>query len=306
MEKRNRNKLLLFFVFFVRAAFLPAQTDGRTPVEILETEIMEAGGGEEFIRSSYRLMPLYSNYRNGISFFEKIITDPQKRAAEILFLVAGYYELAGNLIKAAVYYEEGAAGKPIVPDYFRKGLLDYTRLLISQGEFDAAFIQLDRLLTGAADDDGFNEALFLLYLLPEIGYMPSADYYALLPDTVPPRFLEYLHSRPGTDFRDGRLILDPDILLFYGVLPVTKGPEPEREPASVPVFIQLGSFRDRENAENFQSDLRKAGYDTEVEIFEDTGKLLYRVIIPVLSQEDAGLLLDRIKKSGYDGFIRRY
>jgi DedD protein len=72
--------------------------------------------------------------------------------------------------------------------------------------------------------------------------------------------------------------------------------------------IQVGSFASKSNADDLNSDLRKAGFRSFIEPLEKSGKTSYRVRIgPELKRSDAEATRDRVKKEfKLEGILLRY
>ncbi len=72
--------------------------------------------------------------------------------------------------------------------------------------------------------------------------------------------------------------------------------------------IQVGSFASKSNADDLNSDLRKAGFRSFIEPLKKSGKTSYRVRIgPELKRSDAEATRDRVKKEfKLEGILLRY
>jgi tetratricopeptide (TPR) repeat protein len=74
---------------------------------------------------------------------------------------------------------------------------------------------------------------------------------------------------------------------------------PRGEQTSV-ITVQVGSFKNKRNAENMSQKLHRLGYESFVEIPTGAGDRLYRVKVGRLnSRQEAETLAGRLKKSGY-------
>ncbi len=74
---------------------------------------------------------------------------------------------------------------------------------------------------------------------------------------------------------------------------------PRGEQTSV-ITVQVGSFKNKRNAENMSQKLHRLGYESFVEIPTGAGDRLYRVKVGRLnSHQEAETLASRLKKSGY-------
>ena len=70
------------------------------------------------------------------------------------------------------------------------------------------------------------------------------------------------------------------------------------------VFVQTGSFLDRENAEYMVLDLKKIGMRADIMVYKKADKTYHRVMILGLeSLEQAQAVLLKLKNSGFEGYI---
>jgi cell division septation protein DedD len=74
-------------------------------------------------------------------------------------------------------------------------------------------------------------------------------------------------------------------------------------------YVQVGSFRDRENAQYMRSDMESMGFTAEVRSTELSESTYYQVLIPVeaeaeeTGQEAVQRLVVELKERGYEGFL---
>lgn len=77
-------------------------------------------------------------------------------------------------------------------------------------------------------------------------------------------------------------------------------PEIPRSEQGSAISVQVGSFKNKRNAEHMSQKLHSAGYESFVEIPTGPGDRLYRVKVGRLnSRQDAEALASRLRKSGY-------
>ncbi len=80
-------------------------------------------------------------------------------------------------------------------------------------------------------------------------------------------------------------------------------------PAEVRNFVQVGSFRDPENAEYMRRDMESFGFGTTVATTEVRGSTYYQVLIPVTVGEGGDVqeaiqeVVVSLKERGYEGFL---
>ena len=96
--------------------------------------------------------------------------------------------------------------------------------------------------------------------------------------------------------------------------------EPQAEPptgtkeappsaADLRTYVQVGSFRDRENAQYMRSDMEAMGFTAEVRSKELSESTYYQVLIPVMpdpdetSREAVQQVVVELKERGYEGFL---
>ena len=96
--------------------------------------------------------------------------------------------------------------------------------------------------------------------------------------------------------------------------------EPQAEPptgtkeatpsaAGLRTYVQVGSFRDRENAQYMRSDMESMGFTAEVRSKELSESTYYQVLIPVVpdpdetSREAVQQVVVELKERGYEGFL---
>jgi tetratricopeptide (TPR) repeat protein len=81
--------------------------------------------------------------------------------------------------------------------------------------------------------------------------------------------------------------------------------EPAPEPRSVSVTgIQVGSFRDSDNATHMVGDIADAGLQAEVRSQTREGHTIYTVVVPIDgSSTDAVRSMETLQAAGYDGFL---
>ncbi len=122
---------------------------------------------------------------------------------------------------------------------------------------------------------------------------------------TPPEAPEVVISPVGPD---GEIIGDPDNLLVDN--PVTDDP-----PDDPPIFelgdpttyrIQVGTYNERQNAENVWGDLTQAGYNSSIASFAgDDGEQIYKVTVGVYNNlEDADRVADELRRMGFDGWVQ--
>lgn len=71
-------------------------------------------------------------------------------------------------------------------------------------------------------------------------------------------------------------------------------------------YIQIGSFKNKDNASKLADKLKRAGYDSYMETGVNSGDTQYKVRVGRgLSERDAEKLASRLKKDGYDTKICR-
>lgn len=99
-----------------------------------------------------------------------------------------------------------------------------------------------------------------------------------------------------------------------GAAPRRDAPEaaaetPGAERGEVRNFVQVGSFRDPENAEYMRRDMESFGFGTTVATTEVRGSTYYQVLIPVAVQEGGDVqeaiqeVVVALKERGYEGFL---
>ena len=75
-------------------------------------------------------------------------------------------------------------------------------------------------------------------------------------------------------------------------------------PVERKVFVQTGSFLDRENAEYMVLDLKKIGMRADIMVYKKADKTFHRVMILGLeSLEQAQAVLLKLKDSGFEGYL---
>jgi cell division protein FtsN len=69
-------------------------------------------------------------------------------------------------------------------------------------------------------------------------------------------------------------------------------------------MVQVGSYRDPENARYMVRDLKGAGFAAEIQEKKLNGNVYYRVVIgPAVLPSDAESLMLRLKEAGFEGFL---
>ena len=83
------------------------------------------------------------------------------------------------------------------------------------------------------------------------------------------------------------------------------GPLPSagRVEESTPIGVQIGSFRDLENAEYMARDLRQRGFTVEILSSRRNDAELHRVVVPTVTGQDPQRLLMELKSNGVEGFL---
>jgi hypothetical protein len=105
-----------------------------------------------------------------------------------------------------------------------------------------------------------------------------------------------------------RLLEAPSPALFTTVAaPTPETPTPVVAPSAAPVaswFVQAGSFRVRENADELVKDLRRAGFEATVKESIAQGTTLWRVLAGTgMDRKAADELVERLRAAGYAGIV---
>ncbi len=79
-------------------------------------------------------------------------------------------------------------------------------------------------------------------------------------------------------------------------------PTPRAAPSSAPIGVQVGSFRDRENAEYMARDVGELGFSVSIRARESGGGTIYQVLVSPGAATPQNTVV-RLKEHGLEGFL---
>ncbi len=194
-----------------------------------------------------------------------------------------------------------------------RGNLILSRIRAARGEYEAAFV----IVTAYPIEKLPAEGLLWLYRLSMyLSHNETADAAMARISSAYPHSPEYGLISPLVI---SRIVEKPTATSILGLLPQTEDPveiiEEESgetttsdhesdgytvQPAGM-LYVQTGSFVDKENAEYFAADLNAVGFETLILEALVKGRRYFRVVVPVLTSElDRTILL--LKEEGYEGY----
>ena len=84
----------------------------------------------------------------------------------------------------------------------------------------------------------------------------------------------------------------------------TAAPAPAAATQRVPVALQIGSFRDPENAEFMAQDVRRIGFQAQVVRVDSVDRSsFFRVIVPIADADQVQTMIARLKEHGIEGLM---
>jgi cell division septation protein DedD len=203
-----------------------------------------------------------------------------------IFVLEGEHKQADNLFKLLVQKYQATELAPGI-------LFAYYEYLLSRGHTKAAEQQLERLSTEFPNSPE-------LALARRHGEQKKIDYAS-----TPARLLPRVFPEPTGESRqagepEAAEATHPEAEPSRPAVPLQ--PQPEPEPQTV--FVQTGSFRDRENAQYMVRDLKTDGFAAEIVEKQIGTTLYYRVVIgPLKSIEAAQSVLMKLKDAGFEGVL---
>ena len=105
-------------------------------------------------------------------------------------------------------------------------------------------------------------------------------------------------------FRDNSIVDDVQIADLIPPSPPPMRPTPQLEAISNQHFVQLGSFTDRQNADNYLGSVSGYSNQGSVVLARINGKPHFRVVLgPFASQDDADAMRLQMRQNGFDGIV---
>ncbi len=281
-----------------------------------------------------------TDFQQTISSLEKQISEcaDTETKRDLLVQAARLCELAGDIEQAQKYYEQSVfieINEASFPFLYASAIV-----LFEMGEWEKSLFQCELIINGSADMELGNRALNLtIRCLIELernqeakdkfeslqasAASTSKSLYSLYitalhlglsdhAERLKQSLIEKYPSSMETQMLTGKITEYPSPYRFFYELPGSgdsASPEeasattgnPDVTTAAKSVFIQIGSFRDRENAEYRRMDAQKAGLKAEIREVVVNGTTYYRLIVPSSSQtlqED----LTTVKGKGFEGY----
>jgi len=239
--------------------------------------------------------------------------------------IAQLYDLGSHLNKAQLAYQNAALGNLDSVNY--KNLLQSSLLLIMEGNMLLAESQLKEVITNSPDsqisslanqyyaiikylsslpekdlstNNNSSESLYLAYLIAMVNNdkQTVADLKSQISKKYP--------NSPNTKLITGKIDALPNIITSFGLLntEITGIELGNRDKPQIHsnFNIQVGSFKDPENAHFLSVDIKKYNFSPIVEEQIVNNIKYYKVLL--YYEDEAGMIkaLSELKQKGFDGF----
>jgi TolA-binding protein len=216
---------------------------------------------------------LQGNYQEAIETLEKTLaTNPDSPSAEKV-----YYLLALSYLQRKNYLRAGDCFDIIIKEYLQSPLAQAAcvKLIdidLIRDNFNKALESCDAFLATYPQSDRMSAVLLRQYRA-QLGLKNSSDAQELL-------------VKLKTSYADS-----PELKVAPGM--------PSQQ-AAAGFSVQVGSFKDKTNAQNLSDILKKKGFDSFVEEYQVSGDYFFRVRVGKLSsKQEAEQLEQRLKQEGY-------
>lgn len=332
--------LLIFLFFFLLINTFPdinmareAYNNGNTieSLKLYDQWLQLNHDSKDFTSILFELAEL-----NGDIFLISNILDEQikfvfsrEKKKDLYKYLAQLYELSSNLHNAQINYQNAALSLLNEIDY--EMLLNSAKMLLLEGDLFLAESQLKEILSNSTDNNILLEAELFYTILnilhfqnstniinttietPESMYISyliaKANSEPLKMDSIKEQLLKDFESSPEAALIRKKIYELPDVLTSLGLLQTTEettlsiNTEDKIEYEQKQNFmIQVGSFKDKENAHYLSMDLSAAGFSAVVEEQIINNIKYNKVLLYFSTEEQMSNTLRDLKEKGFEGF----
>ncbi len=239
--------------------------------------------------------------------------------------LAQLYELGSNLQKAQLGYQNAALASLDSVDY--KSLLQSALLLIMEGKMMLAESQLKEIIANSSDiqistlANQYYVILKILNSLPKqklisIDESPESLYLAYLvakanddlqtAANLKEQITDKFPLSPNSKLITGKIDALPNIITSFDLLKTelteTANKVPDNTQIHADFIIQVGSFKDPENAHFLALDIKKYNFLPVVEEQTINSTKYYKVLLYFEDEGSMVIALSKLKQKGFDGF----